>query len=238
MGGRTLPRPRRGLPMVNRICQGCGSLPCPKFLQSDDGDCEEKTGLAAQSLNIGAGLPGGLPYQPWAAKLVQERKANQAKDDPHARCLPPSFPRAYALPHIQKFIQVPGLLVVLDEFNASYRQIFTDGRALPEDPQPSWNGYSTGKWDGDTLVVETIGFRDDLWLDLDGNPLTEAAKVTERFRRPNYGNLDIEVTVDDRKAYTKPWTVTIKEQIVLNTEMIDEICLENEKSVEHMPGNK
>jgi hypothetical protein len=127
-------------------------------------------------------------------------------------------------------------VVILDEFNASYRQIFTDGRPLPDDPQPSWNGYSSGKWDGDTLVVETIGFRDDLWLDMKGNPITNAARVTERFRRPNYGSLEIEVTVNDPKAYTQPWTVTLKQVIKLDTELVDEICLENEKSVRHMTG--
>src|ERR1700678_4480241 len=105
----------------------------------------------------------GLPYQPWAAALVRQRVADHSKDDPHARCMPPNFPRAFAYPHHQKFIQNPGLLVILDEFNASYRQIFTDGRPFPEDPQPSWNGYSSGKWEGDTLVVQSIGFRDDLW---------------------------------------------------------------------------
>lgn len=211
-------------------------LPCPAVLRSDDGDCVEKTSLPAQAPNIAAGLPGGLPYQPWAAELVKERKQALGRDDPHAHCLPASFPRAYALPHIKKFVQTPGLLIILDEFNAGYRQIFTDGRALPIDPQPSWNGYSSGKWEGDTLVVKTTGFRDDLWLDMAGNPMTGAATVTERFRRPNYGQLEIEVTVDDPKAYTKPWTVTFKLSIVLDTELVDEICLENEKSVRHLSG--
>ena len=113
-------------------------------------------------------------------------------------------------------------------------QIFTDGRPLPNnDPQPWWFGYSTGKWMGDTLVVETSGFRDGGWLDVNGSPLTDAAKMTERFTRVNYGNLEIEVTVDDPKAYTRPWTVTIKNEIMLDTELIEFICLENEKSTEH-----
>ncbi len=184
----------------------------------------------------GASLPGGLPYQPWAAELVKKRTAEQAKDDPHARCLPDTFLRAYGLPHIQKFVQVPGLLVMLDELNAGYRQVFTDGRPLPVDPVPSWNGYSSGKWVGDTLVVDSIGFRDDLWLDLSGSFLTEAAKVRERIKRPDYGHLEIEVTVDDPKAYTKPWTVTLKQAIVVDTELVDEICLENEKSSQRLIG--
>jgi hypothetical protein len=187
-------------------------------------------------VDFGASLKGGLPYQPWAAALVKERTANLSKDDPHSRCLPPNFPRAYAFPHMQRYVQTPGYLVVLDEFNASYRQIFTDARPLPKDPQPGWNGYSSGKWVGDTLVVETIGFRDDLWLDMHGSPLTNAAKVTERFRRPDFGHLEIEVTVDDPKAYTKPWTVTLKQQIIVDTELLEEVCLEGERSVEHMVG--
>jgi hypothetical protein len=165
---------------------------------------------------------------------VKERAPTAGTEDPHSKCLPINFPRAYALPHIQKFVQAPGLVVILDEFNASYRQIFTDARPLPEDPQPSWNGYSSGKWEGDALVVQTNGFRDDLWLDMRGNPLTGGAKVTERFRRPDFGHLEIEVTVDDPKAYTKPWTVTFKQTIVLDTELLDEICAENEKSMQHM----
>jgi hypothetical protein len=124
--------------------------------------------------------------------------------------------------------------VILLEYNASYRQIFMDGRPLPADPQPSWNGYSTGRWEGDTLVVETNGLR-DMWIDVrSGNPITEAAKVTERFRRVNYGNMEIEVIVDDPKAYTKPWTVKLNQYIVLNTEMLDYICLENEKDAAHL----
>ena len=120
--------------------------------------------------------------------------------------------------------------------DTSYRQIFTDGRPLPEDPQPSWNGYSTGRWEGDTLVVESSGFRDGIWIDRSGSPMTDAAKVTERFRRPSYGNLEIEVTVDDPKAYTKPWTVKVRELIVLNTELMDYICNENEKDLQHLVG--
>ena len=211
-------------------------LPCPAFMRSDDGECAEKTGLPVQAPNIGGSLPGGLPYQPWAAELVKKRRQDLGKDDPHAQCLPANFPRAYALPHVQKFVQTPGLLIVLDEFNAGYRQIFTDGRPLPVDPQPSWSGYSSGKWEGDTLVVKTTGFRNDLWLDMGGSPMTEAATMTERFRRPSYGTLEIEVTVDDPKAYTKPWTVTFKLSIVVDTELVDEICLENEKSVRHLAG--
>ncbi len=227
------PRTADGKPDLSGIWLAGNALPCPADLRDGD-DCLEKIPLSHEAVDFAFSLLAGLPYQPWAAALVKQREADHSKDDPHARCLPPNFPRAFAFPHLQKLIQIPGLLAILDEFNASYRQIFTDGRPLPEDPQPSWNGYSSGKWDGDTLVVETIGFRDDLWLDMKGNPMTSAARVTERFRRPNYGRLEIEVTVNDPKAYTKPWTVALKQVIKLDTELVDEICLENEKSVQHM----
>jgi hypothetical protein len=185
-------------------------------------------------INLGVELPGGLPYQPWLATLVKERKANHALDDPHVRCFPDNFLRAYGTPHLLKFVHAPSLMLVLDEWNAGYRQIFTDGRPLPEDPTPSWQGYSTAKWSGDTLVVDTIGLRDDLWIDWDGSVLTESAKVREQFRRPDFGHLEVQVTVDDPKAYTKPWTVTIKERLIVDTELIEEICLENEQSLKHM----
>src|SRR5262249_54296700 len=128
----------------------------------------------------------------------------------------------------------PGLLVMLDEMNASYRQVFTDGRPLPADPTPSWQGYSSGKWDGDTLVVNSNGFRDDLWIDWNGSVITEKAKVQERIRRTDYSHLEVGVTVDDATAYTKPWTATLHQRIALNTELVDEVCLENEKSMQRM----
>ena len=118
--------------------------------------CPPRTAsFSRQSINIGIDMPGGLPYQPWLAKLVDERTANQAIDDPHIRCLPDFFLRAYGLPHYLKFVQTPDLLVMLNEYNGTYRQVFTDGRPLPEAPNPSWQGYSTATWDGDTLVIDT-----------------------------------------------------------------------------------
>ena len=187
-----------------------------------------------QMANIGVDLPGGLPYQPWLVPIVKERTDNLAKDDPHIRCLPDNFLRAYGLPHLLKFVHTPNLLVVLNEMNAGYRQVFTDARPLPEDPTPTWQGYSSGKWSGDTLVIDTTGLRDDTWADWSGSVLTQAAKVREQIRRPDFGHLEIQVTVDDPKAYTKPWTVTLKQRIVVDTELIDEICLENEQSLQHM----
>jgi hypothetical protein len=193
--------------------------------RSDD----KNIAASRQMRNIGIDLPGGLPYQPWQLPIVKERTDNEAIDDPHIRCLPDNFLRAYGLPHLLKFVHSPQLLVVLNEMNAGYRQVFTDGRPLPKDPNPSWQGYSSAKWSGDTLVIDTIGLRDDTWIDWNGSALTEAAKVREEIRRPDFGHLDITVTVDDPKAYTKPWTVTLRQRIVVDAELIDEICLENEK---------
>ena len=187
-----------------------------------------------QAVNLALGLPGGLPYQPSAADLVKKRRAELGVNDPHTHCMPPNFPRAWAFPENQKMIQTPGLLVVLHEWNASYRQIFFDGRDFPGDMVPAWSGYSVAHWDGDTLVVESRGFRDDNWLDTTGNPLTDAAKVIERIRRPNFGSLDVEITIDDPKAYTRPWTVTVHEKAVLDTEMMDFMCLENNRDPAHM----
>ena len=183
------------------------------------------------ALNIGKDLPDGLPYKPWAAELVKQRFS---KDDPHVRCLPDNPPRTWVMPHLTKAVHTPRLLVLLYEVNAMYRQIFIDGRPQPDDPNPTWNGYSTATWDRDTLVIQTTGLRDDLWIDMSGAPVTSAAKMTERLRRPNYGTLEVEITVDDPKVYTRPWTVAIKQKLELDTELIDEICLENEKSWQHM----
>ena len=221
------PRAADGKPSLSGMWFSAELLP-----ECSEDECIPQAGLPADQVDIGRSLEGGLPYQPWAAELVAARTATGSKDDPHARCLPPNFPRAFSFPQYIKIVHTPELIVVLHEFNASYRQIFTDGRPLPVDPNPAWNGYSSGRWEGDTLVVETIGFRDDLWLDLKGSPLTSAARVTERFSRSSYGTLEVQVTVDDPKAYARPWTVTLKQGIVLDTELIEETCLENERDVQ------
>jgi hypothetical protein len=189
--------------------------------------------ISREFVNIGSSLSGGLPYQPSAAQLVKTRQAQPATN-PVTRCFPIGIVRTSAFPGFRKIIQVPGLMVILSEYNASYRQIFMDARPLPADPNPSWNGYSTGKWEGDTLVVQTAGFQDGIWLDASGNPLTDAAKITERFRRLDFGHLEIELTVDDSKAYTKPWTVKLNQIITLDTDLLDYICNENEKDIQHL----
>jgi hypothetical protein len=189
---------------------------------------------ANQFWDISWGLKDGLPLQPWARELLKKRMADNSKDNPDAHCLPMGLLQFHNHPQPRKIIQTPKVIVILYEGNAGIRQIFMDGRPLPRnDPQPWWYGYSTGRWDGDTLVVETSGLRDGGWLDINGTPLTDAAKLTERLRRVNYGNLEIEVTVDDPKAYTKPWTVKIHQRIMLDTELIEFVCAENEKSTQY-----
>jgi hypothetical protein len=191
---------------------------------------------AAEFLNFGAKLPGGLPYQPWAADIVKERTAQLGKDDPVGFCRPGGALRILTFPPYRKFLQLPGLFVILSERDVTYRQIFMDGRPLPTDPTPTPNGYSIGAWDGDALVVTSHGFRDGTWLDRNGSPMSDAARVTERFRRINYGRLEVDVTVDDPKVYTRPWTVTLTQQIVLDTELLDYFCTDNEKDASHMVG--
>lgn len=185
-------------------------------------------------INLGVDVQGGLPYQPWQVPIVKERTANKAVDDPHVQCFPDNFLRAYGTPHLLKFVHSPGLLLMLNEWNASFRQVFADARALPVDPMPSWQGYSTAKWAGDTLVIDTNGIRDDTWIDWNGSAITSQAKVREEIRRPDFGHIEIKVTVDDPKAYTKTWSVLIKERLIADTELIEEVCLENERSLRHM----
>jgi hypothetical protein len=188
-------------------------------------------------VNIAASLKSGLPYQAWAAELVKTRRSEQRVNDPLSHCLPVGPIRLHTWNGPRKFMQTRGQLVILNELGASYRQIFTDGRPLPADPNPSWNGYSSGKWEGDTLVVETSGFRDHMWLDATGNPMTDEAKITERFRRIDFGHMEIEVTVNDPKAYTKPWTVKLNQVIKLDTDLIDFVCVDNEKDAGHLSSN-
>jgi hypothetical protein len=188
-----------------------------------------------QFWDIDAGLKGGLPFQPWAADVRRARVAENSKTSPGIQCLPIGILQMHTVPFPWRIVQVPGYIAILHE-REGQRQIFTDGRPVLTDPQPSWLGYSTGKWDGDTLVVQTAGFRDGLWADNNGTPLTGAAKVTERFRRPNFGKLEIEVTVDDPKAYTKPWTVQVRETIQVDTDLLEYVCTENERDASHMVG--
>jgi len=221
------PRNADGKPDFSGLWEIEHNRPCPP-----DGCADQQP--SQEFSNIGWSLKEGLPYRLWAAELVKTRIPENRLDDPLSLCLPIGIVRLHTFTGFKKITHTPGLVAILYEYNASYRQIMADGRPLPVDPNPSWNGYSAGKWEGDTLVVETSGFRDGLWLDISGSPMSDASRITERFRRVNYGNLEIEITVDDPKAYTKPWTVKMNQTIKLDTDLLDYICLENEKDIQHL----
>ena len=221
------PKTVDGKPDFSGMWQAADPLPCNDVTRI----CTDLP-ITLQFGNLAQGLRDELPYTQWARDSMQARQGT----DPYTHCITPGGPRMHLLPTMKKVVQTPRLMVILDEYNASYRQIFLDARPLPEDPQPTWNGYSSGHWEGDRLVIESNGFRDDQWLDARGNPLTSAGKVIERFRRPNLGNMEIGITVDDPRAYTRPWTVLVKQTAVFDTDLLDSICLENEKDVPHLPG--
>ncbi len=182
--------------------------------------------------------PGEFPIQPWAEALTKERMTGaHASEYPGANCLPSGIPIIERQPgYPLKIIQEPDLFVILYEVYGVFRQIFLDGRTLPKDPNPTWLGYSVGRWDGDTLIVETAGFNGKTWLDLAGHPSTDALHIIERFRRRDFGHLDIQLTIDDPKAYTRPWTVTFWMQLLADTELLEYVCNENEKDLKHLLG--
>jgi len=212
------------------VITGVGGAPTTRSEPSRRGPAP----MIAAFFELGSMVPGGLPYQPWAKELKDKRTRDNAKDNPDAHCLPLGNMQLHLHPEPRKIVQGKTELVILYEGNAGVRQIFTDGRPLPTgELQPWWFGYSTGKWEGDTLVVQTSGFRDGGWLDVNGSPLTDAGKMTEKFRRVNYGTLELELTVDDAKAYTKPFTVKFTQRLMPDDELIEFICQENELSSAH-----
>jgi hypothetical protein len=188
------------------------------------------------SIVSGDPKPGELPFQPWAETLFQQRRANESKDDPTGNCIPGGVPRSDAVPYPFKIVNDDKMVIILYEAVHGYRQIFTDGRDLPKDPNPTWQGYSIGHWDGDDFVAQTSGFNDHGWLDNDGRPATDALHVTERFHRKDFGHMDIVITVDDPKAYTKPWTVTEPFKLLPDTELLEYVCGENNKDLKHLVG--
>ena len=191
----------------------------------------------ATFFEAGGNMAGGLPYTPWAAELKKQRMASNQKENPDANCLPMGFLQFHQQPQPRKIIQTPKLTLIEYEANYGLRHIYTDGRPLPPlgEPQPWWYGYSVGHWDGDTLVVETNNLRgaedspNDGWLDVNGSPYTQQAKFTERFRRLNVGHLQIDITVEDPKAYTKPFSVRVDQRLLPDQEPIEFICNENQQ---------
>jgi hypothetical protein len=180
--------------------------------------------------------PGEVPLQPWADALYKHRLGNEGKEDPQAYCVLSGVPREHVVPYPFKILNSKGVLVILYEALHSYRQIFMDGRPLPKDPNPTWMGYSIGHWEGDALVVQSSGFVDNNWLDNGGHPGTEALRLTEKFRRPDFGHINLQLTVDDSKAYTKPWTVNLEFTAQPDTDLIEYVCTENEKDLKHLVG--
>jgi hypothetical protein len=191
----------------------------------------------ATFFEAGGNMPGGLPYTPWAAEIRKQRFALNARDNPDAMCMPMGFLQFHQQPQPRMIIQTPKMILIEYEANYGIRHIYLDGRKLPPqgEPQPWWYGYSVGRWEGDTLVVETNNLRGaedgpyDAWLDVNGSPYSQQAKFTERFRRLNYGQMQIDLTLEDAKAYTKPWTVRVDFRVVPETELIEFVCNENQQ---------
>jgi hypothetical protein len=177
-----------------------------------------------------------IPLTPAGRKLLQERIANNGKDHPGVSCLPSGIPEKLSIPDGLKIVQTKDLTLMLPESRTIYRQIFTDGRKFPKDPQPTWMGYSLGHWEGDTFVVDTIGQNGKTWLDMRGLPGSERLKVTERYTRPTVGHMLVEVTIDDPVNYTKPWKATLDWTLLPDTDLIESICEENNKDPQHMVG--
>ena len=241
------PRTADGKPDLSGVWDYAGRIGLPRdFIPGVPNEPPpevSKDGIpAATFFDIGAGIKGGLPFTPWASELLKQRKAENSKDNPDAHCLPMGLMQFHMHPQPRKVIQTRDVIAILYEGNSGVRQIFIDGRPLPdEDAVPWWYGYSTGHWDGDTLVIETTRFRDGGWLDIYGSPLTDQAKMIERWRRLNFGSIQIDITIDDPKAYTKPFSVRVHHRIALDgpkldAELIEFICDENNKAPQLMVG--
>ena len=225
-------------PGIPRTLEGKPNLVAPAPKASDGKpDLSGLWGMnpGAYRANIATDLKPG-DVQPWAQALFEKRAAELAKDDPaQAECLPQG-PRANLYsPLLEKIVQTPSLMLFLLE-DLSYRQVFMDGRTLPNNPNPSFMGYSVGHWEGDALIVESFGYNDRTWIDMTGHPHTEALRLTERLRRRDYGHMDIEETIDDPKAFSKPFTISIKAELVPDTELLEYVCAENERDPRHVVG--
>lgn len=182
--------------------------------------------------------PDSVPLKPEARELIGQRLADLGKDNPFSRCLPAGLPMVMMFPVPLKFIQNPGLTVILYETSGAHRQIFTDGRPLPKDPVPTWMGYSIGRWERDVFVVETAGFNDKSWLDAIGHPHGEQLRLVERYRRRDFGHMELQITIDDPQWYEKPWSVSLAFELNPDTELLEDVCLENERDAPHMVGRE
>ena len=190
--------------------------------------------ISKYALNIFADLkPEDEPLRPEAAALLRDRRARPGVSQPTTNCLPGSVPFSTLIAPF-KIVQTPRVVVLLLEDNNPPRQIHIDGRPLPVDPWPSWMGYSTGAWNNDTLTVETIGFNDRSWLDTSGHPRSESMRIVERFTRRNVGHMDVDITIDDPKMYTRSFTIKHTARLLPDTDILEAVCAENEKDLVHL----
>jgi hypothetical protein len=208
--------------------------PAPKLADGTPDLSGVWNGSGANDSDISKALKPGdsVVMLPWAEQVVKNRKS---KDDPEANCLPAGIPRGS--PYPWRFAQTPGIYFIVFEGNIhSWRQIFMDGRKHPEDPDPAWYGDSIGHWEGQTLVVDTVGFNDKFWFDYVGHPHTEKLHTIERYTRTDLGNMSIEVTIDDPGTFTKPFTTVGRARIMAGTELLEYICQENNSDIGHISG--
>jgi hypothetical protein len=204
-------------PDPNGKPEGVENAVFPRYLINITQDLKDATGVLV----------------PAAESDYRKRLAADSVDDPIAHCQPPGSPRILSLPKPTKIIETPGVMLLLHEHDTTYRQIFTDGRPLPEDPFPTWMGYSIGRWDQDVFVVTTSGLTERSWLDVSGHPHTEALVMTERFRRVDVGHMDVEVTYTDPGTFKTPLTITQKLRLLPDEELIEFFCTDNEKDQQH-----
>lgn len=187
----------------------------------------------AQSLKPG----DTVPFTPEGKAVFDERRANLSKDDPSAKCLPTGLPLRPTLATPFKILQTPTVTAILYESRTTFRQILTDGRPLPKDYDwRAWQGFSVGRWEGDTFIVETAGFNGKAWLDQAGYPGTEAMRMTERYRRRDFGHMDLETIIEDPTMYTRPWSIFADLVLQADTELLEFICEENEKDSDRLVG--
>ena len=232
------PRTREGKPDFSGVWHGQTESreEMQRLFGAGIGDNElpgmEITTISKWAIDLFLGVkPEDVPIRP-AGVAVQ--KARRAKgEDPGLACLPFGIPLATLLSEYHKIVQTPDLMLILLELDNTMRQVYLDGRKLEDDPNPSWEGHSTGHWEGDTLVVETNGFNDKTWLDAVGHPHSEKLKVTERYRRRDFGHMDVEMTFDDPVMYTRPFTVTIPYVLQPDTDILEYVCVENEQDKAH-----
>jgi len=224
-------------PNVPRLADGKPNLNAPAPRTADGkADLSGIWNPTPKVRNIAVDLGNaGVPMRPWAEELYNVRASGALSHlEPDANCLPQGTPKISTAPAPWKLLQYPDYVAILYEAFTQWRQIFMDGRKLPVDPNPTWFGYSVGHWEDDTLVVDSSGFNGRIWLDQFGHPSTEQMKVTERFRRKDFGHMEIRVTIDDPAAYTQPWTAVYEATLLVDSELLEFICQENEKDIQHM----